>query len=54
MDVESLVDGNAQETTVAHQIFRVALDERRWTAIARLGLGVLFVGTGEHYPRETH
>jgi hypothetical protein len=30
MDVESLVDANAGEATVAHQIFRVALDEQRW------------------------
>lgn len=37
MDVESLVDGNAEETTVAHQIFRVALDERRWVKDCKAG-----------------
>jgi hypothetical protein len=30
MDVESLVDSNPGEATVAHQIFGVALDEQRW------------------------
>lgn len=30
MDVESLVDGRGEETTVAHQIFAAALDEERW------------------------
>ena len=37
MDVESLVDANAEETTVAHQIFRVALDERRWVTNCKAG-----------------
>lgn len=37
MDVESLVDANAGETTVAHQIFRVALDERRWVTDCKAG-----------------
>jgi hypothetical protein len=37
MDVESLVDANAEETTVAHQIFRVALDERRWVTDCKAG-----------------
>ena len=37
MDVESLVDANAEETTVAHQILRVALDERRWVTNCKAG-----------------
>jgi hypothetical protein len=32
MDVESLVDECAEETTVAHQIFQVALDKARWVS----------------------
>ena len=30
MDVESLVDGRLEDTTVAHQIFQAALNEARW------------------------
>lgn len=37
MDVESLVDANAEKTTVAHQIFQVALDEQRWVTDCKAG-----------------